>query len=94
MSVELQSHATRLADGATQAGLQLDDSVIGTCLDFLALLFQWNRVHNLTGPITLADAVTRHLLEVWLSRPFYGHTGARYRFRGRISRTASGHRSY
>ena len=76
MSVELQSHATRLADGATQAGLQLDDSVIGTCLDFLALLFQWNRVHNLTGPITLADAVTRHLLDSLVISPLLRGTRA------------------
>jgi 16S rRNA (guanine527-N7)-methyltransferase len=73
---ELQRHATRLAEGAAQAGLQLDDNAIGACLDFLTLLFQWNRVHNLTGPVSPADAVTRHLLDSLFISPFLRGTRA------------------
>jgi len=73
---ELQRHATRLAEGAAQAGLQLDDNAIGACMDFLTLLFQWNRVHNLTGPVSPADAVTRHLLDSLFISPFLRGTRA------------------
>ena len=76
MLAELQRHATRLAEGAAQAGLQLDDNAIGACLDFLTLLFQWNRVHNLTGPVSPADAVTRHLLDSLFISPFLRGTRA------------------
>ena len=76
MLAELQRHATRLAEGAAQAGLQLDDNAIGACLDFVTLLFQWNRVHNLTGPVSPADAVTRHLLDSLFISPFLRGTRA------------------
>ncbi len=76
MLAELQRHATRLAEGAAQAGLQLDDNAIGACMDFLTLLFQWNRVHNLTGPVSPADAVTRHLLDSLFISPFLRGTRA------------------
>ena len=76
MLAELQRHATRLAEGAAQAGLQLDDNAIGACLDFLTLLFQWNRVHILTGPVSPADAVTRHLLDSLFISPFLRGTRA------------------
>jgi|TARA_B100000959_G_scaffold52749_2_gene54878 16S rRNA (guanine527-N7)-methyltransferase len=66
---ERQSLATRLAEGAAQAGLSLDDGAVDACLDFLELLFKWNRVHNLTGPITTADAVSRHLLDSLVIAP-------------------------
>ena len=76
MLAELQRHATRLAEGAAQAGLQLDDNAIGAWMDFLTLLFQWNRVHNLTGPVSPADAVTRHLLDSLFISPFLRGTRA------------------
>ena len=76
MLAELQRHATRLAEGAAQAGLQLDDNAIGACMDFLTLLFQWNRVHNLPGPVSPADAVTRHLLDSLFISPFLRGTRA------------------
>ena len=76
MLAELQRHATRLAEGAAQAGLQLDDNAIGACMDFLTLLFQWNRVHNLTGPVSPADAVPRHLLDSLFISPFLRGTRA------------------
>ena len=76
MLAELQRHATRLAEGAAQAGLQLDDNAIGACMDFLTLLFQWNRVHNLTGPVSPADAVTRDLLDRLFISPLLRGTRA------------------
>ena len=69
MFPERQSLATRLAEGAAQAGLSLDDGAVDACLDFLELLFKWNRVHNLTGPITIAEAVSRHLLDSLVIAP-------------------------
>jgi len=53
----------RLADGARDLSVSLSEAQIGKLLDYLALLFKWNAVYNLTAVRDPAQMLTQHLLD-------------------------------
>jgi 16S rRNA (guanine527-N7)-methyltransferase len=52
-----------LADGIKQLALELDGKQSEQLLDYLALLFKWNSVYNLTSVRDPLQMVTHHLLD-------------------------------
>lgn len=52
-----------LAEGAQQLGLSLTNQQIESLLEFLKLLYKWNRVYNLTAVRTIDEMVGRHILD-------------------------------
>jgi 16S rRNA (guanine527-N7)-methyltransferase len=55
--------ALALADGIKALALELDDRQRTQLLDYLALLFKWNSVYNLTSVRDPLQMVTHHLLD-------------------------------
>lgn len=55
--------AAILADGIKELKLDLDDAQHDKLLDYLALLFKWNAVYNLTSVRDPLQMVTHHLLD-------------------------------
>lgn len=57
-----------LIEGAQHLGLSLTNLQTQSLIDFLNLLYKWNRVYNLTAVRTLDEMVGRHVLDslsVW-----------------------------
>lgn len=54
---------SRLADGAAEMGIRIDEKQLQTLLTYLALLRRWNRVYNLTAVKSDTGILTRHLLD-------------------------------
>jgi 16S rRNA (guanine527-N7)-methyltransferase len=52
-----------LTDGVRTLQLVLSDAQIAQLMDYLALLFKWNAVYNLTAVREPAQMVTQHLLD-------------------------------
>lgn len=52
-----------LASGITELGLDLNDLQHGQLLDYLALLFKWNAVYNLTSVRDPMQMMTHHVLD-------------------------------
>lgn len=52
-----------LRAGLAQLQLELSDSQIGQCLDYLNLIQKWNKVYNLTAVREPAEMLTHHLLD-------------------------------
>ncbi|WP_426105851.1 16S rRNA (guanine(527)-N(7))-methyltransferase RsmG [Massilia sp. TSP1-1-2] len=52
-----------LADGVKELGLNLDGKQREQLLDYLALLFKWNKVYNLTSVRDPMQMMTHHLLD-------------------------------
>jgi 16S rRNA (guanine527-N7)-methyltransferase len=52
-----------LTDGVRTLQLALSDAQIAQLMDYLALLFKWNAVYNLTAVRDPAQMVTQHLLD-------------------------------
>ena len=52
-----------LADGVKELGLNLDGKQREQLLDYLALLFKWNKVYNLTSVRDPLQMMTHHLLD-------------------------------
>jgi 16S rRNA (guanine527-N7)-methyltransferase len=52
-----------LTDGVRTLQLALSDAQIAQLMDYLALLFKWNAVYNLTAVREPAQMVTQHLLD-------------------------------
>ena len=52
-----------LADGTKELKLDLSDKQHQQLLDYLALLFKWNSVYNLTSLRDPMQMVTLHLLD-------------------------------
>lgn len=52
-----------LANGITELKLDLDDKQQGQLLDYLALLFKWNSVYNLTSVRDPMQMMTHHVLD-------------------------------
>jgi 16S rRNA (guanine527-N7)-methyltransferase len=52
-----------LTDGVRTLQLVLSDAQIAQLMDYLALLFKWNAVYNLTAVRDPAQMVTQHLLD-------------------------------
>jgi 16S rRNA (guanine527-N7)-methyltransferase len=60
-----------LADGIMALGLELDDKQHTQLLDYLALLFKWNSVYNLTSVRDPLQMVTHHLLDSLAAVPAF-----------------------
>ena len=54
---------SRLADGAAEIGIRVDEKQLQTLLAYLDLLRRWNRVYNLTAVKSGTEMLTRHLLD-------------------------------
>ncbi len=52
-----------LVDGVSALRLTLASAAVESLLDYLALIVEWNAVHNLTAVRDPAQMVTRHLLD-------------------------------
>ena len=62
-----------LEDGIRALGLDLDAQQHGRLLDYLALLFKWNSVYNLTSVRDPLQMVTHHLLDSLAAVPSFAH---------------------
>jgi 16S rRNA (guanine527-N7)-methyltransferase len=60
-----------LADGIKALSLDLDDRQHTQLLDYLALLFKWNSVYNLTSVRDPLQMVTHHLLDSLAAVPAF-----------------------
>ena len=60
-----------LEDGIRALGLDLDAQQHGRLLDYLALLFKWNSVYNLTSVRDPLQMVTHHLLDSLAAVPSF-----------------------
>jgi 16S rRNA (guanine527-N7)-methyltransferase len=60
-----------LADGIKALSLDLDDRQHTQLLDYLALLFKWNSVYNLTSVRDPLQMVTHHLLDSLAAVPSF-----------------------
>jgi 16S rRNA (guanine527-N7)-methyltransferase len=63
--------APLLADGIKALDLELDDRQHTQLLDYLALLFKWNSVYNLTSVRDPLQMVTHHLLDSLAAVPAF-----------------------
>ena len=63
MSVVTPAHASELARGAAQLGVQLTSAQQEQLLAYLALLIKWNKAYNLTAVRDPDEMVSRHLLD-------------------------------
>lgn len=62
----------QLISGAEQLGLPLDDATARKLLDYLDLLYKWNKAYNLTAIRDPKEAVSRQLLDSLSVLPFIG----------------------
>jgi len=62
--------ATELAERLAARGLAAASAEAESLAAYLALLEQWNRVHNLTGPADRHELIDRHLIESLALAPF------------------------
>ncbi len=60
-----------LADGITELSLDLNEKQHEQLLDYLALLFKWNSVYNLTSVRDPLQMVTHHLLDSLAAVPSF-----------------------
>jgi 16S rRNA (guanine527-N7)-methyltransferase len=60
-----------LADGITDLSLDLEEKQHEQLLDYLALLFKWNSVYNLTSVRDPMQMVTHHLLDSLAAVPAF-----------------------
>ena len=56
-------HATQLANGASQLGIDLQPEQSDKLLAYLGLLNKWNKAYNLTAVRDPDEMVSRHLLD-------------------------------
>ncbi len=67
-----------LRAGLDALGLPLTPQQVGQCLDYLALIGQWNKVYNLTAVRDPAEMLTHHLLDsLAVVRPLRRQLGLR-----------------
>jgi 16S rRNA (guanine527-N7)-methyltransferase len=64
--------AQTLADGINELQLDLNQQQHEQLLDYLALLFKWNSVYNLTSVRDPMQMVTHHLLDSLAALPAFG----------------------
>jgi 16S rRNA (guanine527-N7)-methyltransferase len=60
-----------LGDGIAELKLDLSDAQQGKLMDYLALLFKWNSVYNLTSVRDPMQMVTHHLLDSLAAVPAF-----------------------
>jgi 16S rRNA (guanine527-N7)-methyltransferase len=63
--------AQTLAEGIKELKLDLDQKQLDQLLDYLALLFKWNAVYNLTSVRDPMQMVTHHLLDSLAAVPAF-----------------------
>jgi 16S rRNA (guanine527-N7)-methyltransferase len=63
--------ATTLEQGTRELGLDLSEAQHGQLLDYLALMFKWNAVYNLTSVRDPAQMVVQHLLDALAAVPAF-----------------------
>jgi len=64
----------QLENGLDVLGLAVSRAAVESLLNYIALLAQWNEVHNLTAVRSRDEMVTRHLLDSLVGLPFtHGH---------------------
>ncbi len=62
--------AIKLAAGVAEMGLDISAEQQQKLLDFVALIFKWNAVHNLTAVREPSDMITLHLLDSMSVLPY------------------------
>ena len=62
----------QLTSGAAQLGITLDDATASKLLDYLDLLYKWNRAYNLTAIRNEKEAIALQLLDSLSTLPFIG----------------------
>ncbi|MBT3186747.1 MAG: 16S rRNA (guanine(527)-N(7))-methyltransferase RsmG [Candidatus Thioglobus sp.] len=62
-----------LQDGADQMGLLLSDQQSDQLLDYLMLIFKWNKTYNLSAIRDLESGVKKHLLDSLSILPYIGN---------------------
>lgn len=60
---ELNALQAKLQAGLSEMGLDVDAEKQKKLLDYVALIYKWNQVHNLTAVREPSDMVTLHLLD-------------------------------
>lgn len=71
MSLDRQTLRNKLREGAVALSLDLPDSALEKLLDFLALLYKWNAVYNLTAVRDPQQMLTQHLLDCMAALPAF-----------------------
>lgn len=61
--IDMLALKAKLQDGLLEMGLDISQPVQQKLLDYLALIYKWNKVHNLTAVRDPAEMVTLHLLD-------------------------------
>jgi len=62
-----------LRDGSEQMGLLLSDQQSDQLLDYLMLIFKWNKTYNLSAIRDLESGVKKHLLDSLSILPYIGN---------------------
>jgi 16S rRNA (guanine527-N7)-methyltransferase len=75
MNLDTDAMRSTLRDGALALTLDLPESVLDKLLDYLALLYKWNAVYNLTAVRDPQQMLTQHLLDCMAALPAFA--GAR-----------------
>jgi 16S rRNA (guanine527-N7)-methyltransferase len=75
MNLDTDAMRSTLRDGALALTLDLPESVLDKLLDYLALLYKWNAVYNLTAVRDPQQMMTQHLLDCMAALPAFA--GAR-----------------
>ena len=60
----------KLSDGVAQLNLDLSDQVQNTLLDYIALLYKWNKAFNLTAVRDPEQMIIRHVLDSLAILPY------------------------
>ena len=55
--------STILRQGLSKLQLEIDDSQQQQLLNYVQLLYKWNKAYNLTGKCTQEQLLTRHILD-------------------------------
>ncbi len=66
----MSDHAAELSTGAAELGITLTDTQSSQLLDYLTLLYKWNKAYNLTAVRDPDEMVSRHLLDSLSILPF------------------------
>ncbi len=68
--IDMLALKAKLQDGLLEMGLDISQPVQQKLLDYLALIYKWNKVHNLTAVRDPAEMVTLHLLDSLAVLPY------------------------
>ncbi len=71
MAIDRESLRARLSAGAEVLRLDLPETSLEKLLDYLALLYKWNAVYNLTAVRNPEQMLTQHLLDCMAALPAF-----------------------